>query len=183
MKEIAKDVLHYENLKTIKYTHLATTIAYARAIGEELGYNENQLTVMQVGAALHDVGKSLIPPAILNKKGRLTDEERKIVNLHSVLGYELLKSLGYGVNVAEIARDHHNPMSKNPMAQIVRAADIYSAMREERSYKKAKSHEEAMEVLKSARVPQQILNALDKRYGKKTFTKPVQGFSIRTAVA
>lgn len=183
MKEIAKKVLHYENLKTIKYTHLATTITYARAIGEELGYTEEQLSVMEVGAALHDIGKSLIPPEILNKKGRLSDEERNTVNLHAVLGYELLKSLGYGVNVAEIARDHHNPLSKNPMAQIVRAADIYSAMREERSYKKAKSHEEAMEVLKASRVPQTILNALDKRYGKKTVTTPIQNFSVHTAIA
>lgn len=181
--EIIKKVLHYENLKTIKYTHLATTISFARAIGEELGFNEDQLKVMEVGAALHDVGKSLIPPEILNKKGRLSDEERTIVNLHSVLGYEILKSMGYGVNVAEIARDHHNPASKNPMAQIVRAADIYSAMREERSYKKPKTHEEAMEVLKTAKVPQKILNALDNRYGKKTFTNPIQGLSVQPAIA
>ena len=105
---------------------------------------------------------------VLGKKGALT---------------EILKSMGYCVNVAEIARDHHNPLSKNPMAQIVRAADIYSAMREERSYKKAKSHEEAMEVLKSAKVPQHILDALDKKYGKKTMTNPIQGFSSHTEVA
>lgn len=183
MKDKVKEVLHYDNLKTIKYTHLATTIAYAKAIGEELGYTQEQLHVMEVGAALHDIGKSLIPSEILNKKGRLDDEERRIVNLHSVLGYEILKSAGFGVNVAEIARDHHNPSSRNPMAQIVRAADIYSAMREERSYKKAKSHEEAMEVLRAARVPQKILNALDKKYGKKTITNPIQGFSAQAAIA
>lgn len=187
MEQNLKGILHYENLKTIKYTHLATTVEYANAIGEELGYTEDQLKVMEVGATLHDIGKSFIPPEILNKKGRLSDDEREIVNLHAVIGYEILKSLGYGVNVAEIARDHHNPLSKNPMAQIVRAADIYSAMREERSYKKAKTHEEAMEVLKSARVPQTILNALDKRYGKRTtertITNPIQGFSTRAAIA
>lgn len=178
-----KKVLHYENLKTIKYTHLATTVEFARAVGEELGFNEEQLKVMEVGATLHDIGKSFIPPQILNKNGRLSPEEREIVNLHAVIGYELLKSLGYGVNVAEIARDHHNPMSKNPMAQIVRAADIYSAMREERSYKKAKTHEEAMEVLKSAKVPENILKALDKRYGNKTVTNPIQSFSTQLATA
>ena len=133
---------------------------------------------------MHDIGKSFIPPSILNKKGRLTKEEREIINFHSVIGYEILKSAGYGVNVAEIARDHHNPLSKNPMAQIVRAADIYSAMREERSYKKPKSHEEAMEVLRSARVPQNILDALDKKYGNKSAaTNPIQHFSVQTAVA
>lgn len=178
-----KDALHYENLKTIKYTHLATTIVYARAIAEVLGYSKEEIHVIEVGASLHDIGKSFIPPSILNKKGRLSKEERDIINLHAVIGYEILKSAGYGVNVAEIARDHHNPMSKNPMAQIVRAADIYSAMREERSYKKAKTHEEAMEVLRASRVPQNILDALDKRYGKKTVTNPIRSFSVQTAIA
>lgn len=181
MKDI-KDLFNYDNLKTIKYTHLATTIEYAKAIGKELGYNSEQLHVMEVGAALHDIGKSLIPEGILNKKGRLTNEERNIVNLHSVLGYEILKSLGYGVNVAEIARDHHNPASKNPMAQIVRAADIYSAMREERSYKKAKTHEEAMEVLKSAKVPEKILYALENKYGKKV-SNPLKANSTHSEAA
>ena len=161
-----KDVLHYENLKTIKYTHLATTIVYARAIAEFLGYSKEQIHVLEVGASLHDIGKSFIPPAILNKKGRLTKEEREIINFHAVIGYEILKSAGYGVNVAEIARDHHNPNSNNKYAQIVRAADVYSAMREERPYKTAKTHDEAMAVLNNMNINSSILSALDKLYGK-----------------
>ena len=66
---------------------------------------------------------------------------------------------------------------------IVRAADIYSAMREERSYKKAKTHEEAMEVLMSAKIPQNILIALDNRYGSKKNRKQLNNsFSAHTAV-
>lgn len=185
MEDIIEKSLHYENLKSIKYTHIATTIEFAHAIGEELGLSKADLHEMEVGAALHDIGKSLIPVEIINKKGRLSDKERKIINYHSVLGYELLKSLGYSVNVAEIARDHHNPASKNRMAQIVRAADIYSAMREERPYKKAKTHEEAMEVLKNSKIPNKIIDALEKRYGKKIETNavsnPIQHFSAHFA--
>lgn len=183
MTDKIRKVLNYENLKTIKYTHLATTIEFAKAIGKELGYSTEELHVMEVGAALHDIGKSLIPADILNKTDRLTVEERRIVNLHSVLGYEILKSAGFSINIAEIARDHHNPSSKNQMAQIVRAADIYSAMREERSYKKAKSHEEAMVVLKSSNVPNEILQALDKKYSKKVTTNPLKVISSRSEVA
>ena len=95
----------------------------------------------------------------------MTPEERKIINLHSVLGYELLKGMNLGTNVAEIARDHHNPNSTNKYAQIVRAADVYSAMREERPYKTAKTHDEAMAVLKDMKISSTILNALDKVYG------------------
>ena len=157
--------VNYDNLKTIKHTHIATTVEFARAIGEELGMSESDIKTMEVGAALHDTGKSLIPAEILNKNGKLDQNERKTINLHSVLGYEILKSAGYGVNVAEIARDHHNPNSTNKMAQIVRAADVYSAMREERPYKTAKTHEEAMNVLRDMKIDSKILDALDRRYG------------------
>ena len=175
--------MNYDNLKTIKHTHLATTTEFATAIGEELGLSSSEIETMKKGAALHDLGKSLVPAEILNKNGRLTPEERKIINLHSVLGYELLKGLNLGINVAEIARDHHNPNSTNKYAQIVRAADVYSAMREQRSYKPAKSHEEAMAVLRDMNIKPQILNALDKVYGnpkKDTVTVP---FHTQTAVA
>ena len=159
--------MNYDNLKTIKHSHIATTVQYARTIGKELGLSDAELQTMEVGAALHDIGKTLIPEEILNKKGKLTDSERTIVNNHSVLGYEILKSAGFGQNVSEIARDHHNPLSKNPYAQIVRAADVYSAMREERSYKAGKTHEEAMSVLRNMRIDNKILNALEKNYGTK----------------
>lgn len=170
--------MNYDNLKTIKHTHIATTVEYARAIGEELGMSEADIRTMEVGAALHDTGKSLIPSEILNKNGKLDPAERKTINLHSVLGYEILKSAGYGVNVAEIARDHHNPNSTNKMAQIVRAADVYSAMREERPYKSAKTHEEAMAVLRDMKMNPVILDALDRKYGTKPANRFATGFGM-----
>lgn len=169
--------MNYDNLKTIKHTHIATTVEFARAIGEELGMSESDIQTMEIGAALHDTGKSLIPSEILNKHGRLDADERKTINLHSVLGYEILKSAGYGVNVAEIARDHHNPNSTNRMAQIVRAADVYSAMREERPYKTAKTHEEAMAVLRDMKINSRILDALDRKYGT-TQQQNATGFAM-----
>ena len=175
--------MNYNNLKTIKHTHLSTTIEFSRAIGKEMGMSENELKTMEAGAALHDIGKSLVPEEILNKNGRLTPEERKVINLHSVLGYELLKGLGFGTNVAEIARDHHNPNSKNKMAQIVRAADVYSAMREERPYKTAKTHEEAMAVLKDMKIKPEILNALDKNYAPKKTPEITVPYRTQTSAA
>lgn len=169
--------MNYDNLKTIKHTHIATTVEFARAIGEQMGMNENDIKTMEVGAALHDTGKALIPSEILNKNGKLDGDERRIINLHSVLGYEILKSAGYGINVAEIARDHHNPNSNNQMAQIVRAADVYSAMREERPYKTAKTHDEAMAVLKDMKINSEILSALDAKYGEKQKAATFAGVS------
>lgn len=176
--------MNYDNLKTIKNSHIATTVQFSRAIGKELGMNETELQTMEVGAALHDIGKTLIPSEILNKQGKLTKEERETVNYHSVLGYEILKSAGFGTNVAEIARDHHNPQSKNKYAQIVRAADVYSAMTEKRSYKEAKSHDEAMSVLRNMGINKEILAALDKNFAPKKETQSITpGFSTQPAVA
>ncbi len=170
--------MNYDNLKTIKHTHIATTVEFARAIGEELGMSEADIRTMEIGAALHDTGKSLIPSEILNKNGKLDPNERRIINLHSVLGYEILKSAGYGVNVAEIARDHHNPNSTNKMAQIVRAADVYSAMREERPYKSAKTHEEAMSVLNNMGINSKILEALDRKYNTQQTQTATSNFGM-----
>lgn len=175
--------MNYNNLKTIKHTHLATTTEFATGIGKELGLNDNEIHTMEVGAALHDIGKSLVPAEILNKNGRLSAEERNLINLHSVLGYELLKGLNLGSNVAEIARDHHNPNSTNKYAQIVRAADVYSAMREERPYKTAKTHDEAMTVLKDMKINSNILNALDKLYGTSKKPEITVPLGIQAAIA
>lgn len=175
--------MNYNNLSTIKHTHLATTIEYATAIGRELGLSDSEIHTMEIGAALHDIGKSLVPAEILNKQGRLTPEERKIINLHSVLGYELLKGLNVGTNVAEIARDHHNPNSTNKYAQIVRAADVYSAMREQRTYKSAKTHDEAMAVLRDMKISPSILNSLEKVYGQPQKERITVPFRIQSSVA
>ncbi len=182
LNEVGVDVnLNYANLKTIKNTHISTTVQFARAIGKDLGMNETELQTMEVGAALHDIGKSLIPAEILNKQGGLDKKEREIINTHSTLGYEILKYAGFGTNVAEIARDHHNPNSKNKMAQIVRAADVYSAMTEKRSYKEAKSHDEAMSVLNKMNLSSDILLALDNKYGKKQ--APTSATQLQPSVA
>ena len=57
---------------------MATTVVYAREIAKLLNYSDADVRIIEIGASLHDIGKSLIPPAILNKKGRLNEKEREI---------------------------------------------------------------------------------------------------------
>lgn len=121
--------------------------------------------LIATASALHDIGKIGIPEEILNKPGRLTDEEFDIMKKHTVIGEEILKELDMYqdeklVQVAmQICRWHHErydgrgypdglkgeeiPIS----AQVVSVADVYDALTSNRVYKKAYSHEKAMQMI------------------------------------
>lgn len=121
--------------------------------------------LIATASALHDIGKIGIPEEILNKPGRLTNEEFDIMKKHTVIGEEILKELDMYqdeklVQVAmQICRWHHErydgrgypdglkgeeiPIS----AQVVSVADVYDALTSNRVYKKAYSHDKAMEMI------------------------------------
>lgn len=105
------------------------------------------------GAMLHDFGKVLIPPEILNKEGKLTEEEYKIMHLHSELGYQLLKNSGLNEEVLSLIRYHHDNLEDNKKfvpdinLQILNIADKYSALTENRVYKKALTPQQALGVI------------------------------------
>lgn len=127
-----------------------------------LPYAERDLIVK--ASALHDIGKISIPEEVLNKPGKLTDEEFEAMKQHTVIGYQTLSDLGFQdeplVKVSrEITRWHHErydgrgypdglkgdeiPLS----AQIVSLADVYDALTSERVYKPAFSHEKAIQMI------------------------------------
>lgn len=127
-----------------------------------LPYAERDLIVK--ASALHDIGKISIPEEVLNKPGKLTDEEFEAMKQHTVIGYQMLSDLGCQdeplVKVSrEITRWHHErydgrgypdglkgdeiPLS----AQIVSLADVYDALTSERVYKPAFSHEKAVQMI------------------------------------
>lgn len=127
-----------------------------------LPYAERALIVK--ASALHDIGKISIPEEVLNKPGKLTDEEFEAMKQHTVIGYQMLSDLGFQdeplVKVSrEITRWHHErydgrgypdglkgdeiPLS----AQIVSLADVYDALTSERVYKPAFSHEKAIQMI------------------------------------
>ena len=127
-----------------------------------LPYAERDLIVK--ASALHDIGKISLPEEVLNKPGKLTDEEFEAMKQHTVIGYQMLSDLGFQdeplVKVSrEITRWHHErydgrgypdglkgdeiPLS----AQIVSLADVYDALTSERVYKPAFSHEKAIQMI------------------------------------
>ena len=112
---------------------------------------------------LHDIAKVIIPEDIINKPGKLNEEELKIMREHARLSYEMLKTTDLDDDSLNLIKAHHQSHQKhnstNPIQtsfdevtnvnlQILSIADIYSALRERRSYKKELSKEEALEVIK-----------------------------------
>ncbi|MBR6127632.1 HD domain-containing protein [bacterium] len=133
---------------------------------------------LQQAAMFHDIGKIFIPDSILNKQGKLTDEERKIMETHSELGYELLKDTGLNKETLALIKYHHQtpdgrgyPEIKDDFkystaSEILRATDEYTAMREKRSYKPALSRDEALatvhEDVENGSISPEVYDALRK---------------------
>ncbi len=124
-----------------------------------------EIEMISTASALHDIGKIAIPDEILNKPGRLTNEEFAVMKTHSAIGAEMLKGLGtyHSEPLIQFAHDicrwHHERFDGRgypdglkgdeiPVAaQIVSLADVYDALTSERVYKKAFTHEKAMEMI------------------------------------
>jgi len=141
-----------ENVRNITKSHLVPAMFYAREIMSNSGhyFSPDDYEAMTQAALLHDIGKALIPSEILNKKGALSEKEREVVKLHNDLGYEILKSTVLSPKVLAMVRNHHNYGQQGPrdaMTQILTVADVYSALKEDRPYKKAMSDKEAFEIL------------------------------------
>ena len=102
------DMLH--NMRKITdstYAHSLNVSLISRMIGMWQDYNADDLETLTLGGLLHDIGKSKIPPEIINKPGRLTPEEYELVKKHSEYGYELLKNQNVSVRIKKIALTHH----------------------------------------------------------------------------
>ena len=174
--------LNLKELSNLKDFHLADTQDICVRIAENLPYalklNVN-MSDLKKAAMLHDFGKVLIPPEILNKNGRLTSDEYKIMRLHSELGYQLLKNSGLNGNILYLIRNHHNnTIGKNKFVydidlQILNLADKYSALTEKRVYKPAMSSQQALTVLasevKEGKVHPTVFNALVKAVNSNPF--------------
>ena len=122
-------------------SHLIPTAKRAQKIYLKMGHSKNEINYIRLtqAALLHDIGKVFIPSDILNKKGKLSMKERYIVELHNNLSYEILKTTNLHPSVAQLAFEHHDydrNLKRNDENQAITIADIYSALREKRPYKK-----------------------------------------------
>lgn len=166
-EKTAELVVHQENLNKMftqtvialseavdakdRYTsgHSNRVAQYARMIAERMGKSKEEQQEIYIAGLLHDVGKIRIPAEIINKPGKLTDEEYDIIKLHPVTGCHILKGISDDDNIALASRYHHERYDgkgypnglvgdKIPeIARILAVADAYDAMASNRSYRNA----------------------------------------------
>ena len=159
--ESGQHVLHIRTLTDLLLHQLARKT-------DRYQLDESDISLISTASALHDIGKIMIPDEILNKPGRLTEEEYAVIKTHTTEGAKILKDLSSGIGRADepllqvahaICRWHHERWDGGgypdklcgdeiPIAaQVVALADVYDALTGERCYKPAYSHEQAIDMI------------------------------------
>jgi putative nucleotidyltransferase with HDIG domain len=140
--------------------HSRRVSLYAIKIFSGMGGSGTKLKNMATGALLHDIGKLATPDAILLKPGALTDEERRIMQQHVQIGYDLVKRIPFLEEAAEIVLTHHERCDGSGYPRGLKAADIpvsakvfaiadtVDAMTSDRPYRSALSFEAAREEIR-----------------------------------
>lgn len=144
-----------------KYTqgHTERVSGYASRLGEQLKLSSKEVEALYSGGILHDIGKIGVPDAILNKPGKLTEEEFAVIKKHPLVGAEICQPLKSLRQVIPIIRHHHEKMDGSGypdglageeiplLARIMAIVDVYDALTSERSYRRALSIDEALGIL------------------------------------
>ena len=134
-----------------RYTngHSQRVANYSREIARRLGKSEEEQQGIYYAGLLHDVGKIRVPKEVINKPGKLNDEEFRQIKIHTITGYYILKEIYKEGVILNAAKFHHErfdgkgyPMGLSgenipEAARIVGVADSYDAMASDRSYRKA----------------------------------------------
>lgn len=152
------NTLYEKNIETV--SHSKRVIDLSIKIGHKLKLEPDRMDELILHASLHDIGKVAVREDIINKKGKLTDEEWHEVKKHSEAGYRIASSSSLLVPVAEYILAQHEWYNGSGyprglkgdniplISRIVAIADAYDVMISKRSYKKIKSRQEAIEELK-----------------------------------
>ena len=151
------DVRRYHQ-GTFQHCLLVTGVAVAFAL--DVKFPEADVVRLGLAATLHDVGKARIPLAILDKPGRLDQNEQKIMNLHPVIGHELLKSIPeIGPEILDGVRHHHEYLDGSgypdrltapeisDLVRLLTISDIFAALIEWRPYSPSMSRQDAYKIL------------------------------------
>lgn len=149
-------ILH--RLDSVTYNHSVRVMSIARELETFLSFDNHLLSN---AALVHDVGKIYISSKILDKRGRLEQIERQIIDLHAYIGYQILKEQGIKEEICRIVLYHHgtdpilldnipacNGMLIYEMAQMLHSIDSFEALTSDRPYHRGLLPIEALEIMK-----------------------------------
>jgi len=145
--------------------HVKRVSEYSRLFGELLSLSEEEQELLAMASPVHDIGKLTIPDIILNKPGKLNEEEFEAIKNHTLSGYEILKNSNKKIlkTAARIALEHHERWNGlgypyglkgediHLFGRIVAICDVFDALGSDRVYKKAWEMERIIEYIRDER--------------------------------
>lgn len=159
-RSLVVDMVDLKRFDDYTFHHSVNVTILSIITGISMGLTHGDLYRLGLGALLHDVGKTRVPKEILNKPGKLNDEEFEIIKKHTQEGYDLLKEKeDIPPTSSTIALFHHEKVNgtgyphgkkgeeTHLFSQIVSVADVYDALISDRPYRKGFTPSEAMEYL------------------------------------
>ena len=189
LDDIIVNLIDIKTCDNYTFLHSVNVCVLSIITGAKLELSYDELKELGVGALLHDIGKVLIPSQILQKKSALNDEEYEIIKQHSVMGYNILKTMPQISEVsAMVALCHHerfdgkgyvSGLHKEEIhiySRIVAIADIFDALTSDRIYRKKISTNQAIDYLTVIAAPSFDSSVL------YCFTKIIPPFPVGTGV-
>lgn len=190
-------------------THALNVSVLTMALAESLGLSPTQVRAFGIAGLLHDLGKVKIPTEILNKPGKLTDEERQVMNSHTVEGARIILETEQRLDLAAVvAYEHHIRIDGggypgmryaracHSASNLVHVCDVFDALRTDRPYREAWSTERALQVIEQGAGPEfdediarafiQMMKRWEGRLADVALTEPeilIQGRSSSTQSA
>jgi len=169
-------IIDYKSVFTQKHSTQIANKAWF--MGKHYKYERQELAELYLAASLHDLGKLAVPSEILEKPGKLTNDEFDIIKEHVRLTWDLLKDIEGFENICRWASDHHEkldgtgyPFGKKAAdldfnSRLLACLDIYQAISEERPYHPGRNHADTMRIVnetaEAGKIDAAIVKALDK---------------------
>ena len=149
-------VARLKNHDDYTWLHSMAVCALMVSLAQKMGYDDEQMLRAGMGGLLHDIGKASVPLAILNKPGKLTDEEFIIMQQHPIMGAQMLMEAEADADIIDIALHHHEKFDGSgyphrlagkgisELSRMTAVCDVYDAITSMRPYKEGWNPAEAM---------------------------------------
>lgn len=145
IKEKLNDILHFDEPLA---RHCMETALYTKRFMRFLGYTEDKINLAYNAALMHDIGKTVIKKELLYKTSKLTNDEKQMIDAHTINATNLLNDEDEFIQYVAI-HHHDNYQDIDEVTQIIAICDTYSALITERSYKPAYAAIEAISIMKN----------------------------------
>jgi putative nucleotidyltransferase with HDIG domain len=171
-KNLLSSVAKLKSYDEYTFEHSINVGIFASSLAKHIGLPEQEVEILTLSGILHDTGKMLVPSEILNKPGKLTDEEFKIMKSHVIKGYDYLLKQGFDKESLKIVIEHHERydgsgypygLSDKDISlhgKIGAVVDIYDAITSDRVYHKG---------MQAAKALKLMFNWSDSHIDKKVF--------------